>query len=413
MLAQPESRPAVSGTPWYRLLDLVFVAAMLALTLGVANEFFRPFHPWSPWTGTVSLTVIAVLWVRSRSSRARPAVIIGFGLCAFVLPVLSHLGSTALPMVILGTAVITVRVGWREALWTTGGHGLVLLAVGLTGGALGQALLELPAIGLIAAAAIGFGLALRDLEDSRHAAAHLAAELESSNRRLRATMTMQRDLVFAQERSRAAQDMHDVLGSRMTVVGMSLRFALRMRSADEEAAWAEVASAAATNAEALAEMRRWVRALHPPELIPAVGGAGAFDAIAESFRGTGMDVRVSHRGDTAPLTGEVSILAVRMVQECLTNTLRHSRSTHVSIALEQTAHQVRIIIEDDGRGSGPDDPAPATGDAGNAPPALPVTEGFGLRSLRERARALGGDLSAVRAPGGFRVTATCPLTEEE
>lgn len=196
----------------------------------------------------------------------------------------------------------------------------------------------------------------------------------------------------------------------MTVVSMSLSFAQRMKDVDPEAAWDEVASAARTNAQALADMRLWVRALNPPDLIPEVGGASAFDAIAESFRGTGMKVLVSHHGDAAPLRAELSIFAQRLVQECLTNTLRHSDSQEVHIELVQDSRSIELGVL-----SVP--PASGTGDEGGAGASssqLPsFVEGFGLRSLRERAEALGGRMVAGHLPdGGFRVVATCPLAAE-
>ncbi|MEI2776220.1 MAG: histidine kinase [Tetrasphaera sp.] len=80
-------------------------------------------------------------------------------------------------------------------------------------------------------------------------------------------MSTERDLVLAQERTRAARELHDGLGHRLTLVAMSFEYAQRMRHRDPEPAWAEIENAAKTNQEALDHMRLWVRAA-PPESLP-------------------------------------------------------------------------------------------------------------------------------------------------
>lgn len=147
-------------------------------------------------------------------------------------------------------------------------------------------------------------------------------------------------------------------------------------------------------------MRRLVRAMHPVEL-STLGNAEAFRAVAEAFRGTGIDIRVSIEGDDAALSHEHSLLLLRFVQEGLTNVVRHSNAReaelHVVVDSGDGIHAplaaVNAVLEDRGIGAS----------------ATSFTEGFGLRSLRGRAEALNGTLLAMQTPVGFRLSLALPM----
>ncbi|MFN8097358.1 MAG: histidine kinase [Dermatophilaceae bacterium] len=241
----------------------------------------------------------------------------------------------------------------------------------------------------------GFGALFGKLERARNVAVERGAELSAANARLRARMPLERDLVLAQERARTARELHDGLSRGLALVGSSIEAARGERETAPDRAWQAIARAAATNTEALETMRLWARALNPPSTAYGVGGAAAFDDVAEAFRGTGLDVRVSHHGDEESLPGPVGVFATRLIQEGLTNVLRHARARRVDIDIVQSRYQVRIAVRDDGVG------------------LVVPTEGFGLRSLRERAVALGGRL-VVDAPvtGGSEIAAVLPLDWE-
>src|SRR5699024_11598913 len=120
---------------------------------------------------------------------------------------------------------------------------------------------------------------------------------------------------------------------RLTLISISLEFARRTRQSDPEAAWGEIDTADATSREAMTEMRTWVRALSPVRDADATGAA-AFEAIAESFRGSGLEVGVETSGEDVPLRQEASLLMYRTVQEGLTNALRHGRYRPVRITFD-------------------------------------------------------------------------------
>lgn len=222
--------------------------------------------------------------------------------------------------------------------------------------------------------------------------AELLAELDAAHTELRAGIETEKEYVLAQERARSARELHDGLGHRLTLIGMSLDFAERARESAPDRAWAEVAGARDAARDALAEMRLWVRALDP---VPVAGltGIAALDAVADAFRGTGVDVRLDVEGEERPVPRDVLLFAHRFVQEGLTNALRHARAKKVAVTVAFGPGELELALADDGHGTAPEHP------------------GYGLRSLSERAAALGGELRIDEADSGVRIRATVPLND--
>lgn len=303
-------------------------------------------------------------------------------LVAVLLLVLDHglvVGAGFAALVLLGSAAIMIVAYDRTVLFTLAQAVLLALLFGF-----GLAYAEL--VGRLRRARDDRARAVDDLGAAN-------AALRAANDELRRSAALERDLVLAQERARAARELHDGLGHRLTVVAMSLDFAERMHERDPARAWQEVHAAREQTAAAITHMRQWVRALHPAE-VGHLADAAAFDAIAESFRGTGLDVRVEQTGPTRSLPRQVSLLCHRLVQEGLTNVLRHARAGQVLISVDFLPGQLRVRLRDDGVG------------------AADLTEGFGLRSLRERADALGGRLDVRSEPGtGTTLTVLVPAAE--
>lgn len=255
---------------------------------------------------------------------------------------------------------------------------------------------------LLVAALLG-GVSRR-AERSRRRAEVLNTELRAANVKLQDALATERELVLAQERARSARELHDGLGHRLTAAKMSLEFAQRVREEDPGRAWEEVDRAMGTTKESLRDIRLWARALNPPPPRQGARGAAAFDAIADAFRGTGLDVTLTHRGSTGPLPHDVQLFVTRVIQEGLTNVLKHAVAEHVEIEIVQSPSQLRLTMTDDGAGRWAGGPG---GDGEDH------SAGFGLRSLQERARSLGGRVEAGRGPtGGYRLVATVPLGQE-
>lgn len=387
--------PALQGLS---LLCLLF-AAIAALSVS------------GPWSGSTALVgaayaaaapVVAGLWIwRSRIGSRRGRALLS-SLVALVLIPVAVLGAVGFTIPVLLTAVALVVVdsgrGWGviaaltvaaagTALHVRSGNGLV---TGLTN--------SVPVMVLLGFG-IALGSALRAYEDAHARDRRTIAErddalrrLEEAIARLRRTSEIEKELLLADERARSARDLHDGLGHRLTLISMSLEYARRARVDDPEDAWQEVATADGTAREALAEMRTWVRALSPVRDAEATGVA-AFEAIAESFRGTGLEVTVETSGPDLALGEDSSLLFYRAVQEGLTNALRHGRARNARITLITDAADVTLSIVSD-----------LAGDAVRRVDDAEVIRGFGLRGLADRANALGGSVHAAQRIEDFELT---------
>jgi signal transduction histidine kinase len=145
--------------------------------------------------------------------------------------------------------------------------------------------------------------------------------------------------------------------------------------------------------EALGELRAALSALRGEALPVPQRCLADLPALADSARAAGLSVEVDMDGADAEVPPAVELTAYRIVQEALTNAVRHAGAASVRVALRREPDLLRVEVSDDGRGL-PADPPP----------------GMGLRGMRERAESLGGRLTlAARAGGGTRVEAELPL----
>lgn len=214
------------------------------------------------------------------------------------------------------------------------------------------------------------------------AAAAVGLNLASTVARQRWHEAHQQDMAMARERERIAATLHDALGHRLTTIGLSLDYALRIPDADKRDS--EIAHARASISEALQEMRATVRAMKPAAN-PDEDIESALSHLAESFATTSLDVQFSHTPEAtkAKYSTEERMLMLHFCQEALTNVLRHSHATKAQIML---GHRT-LSVSDNGVGT--------TG-----------TEAFGITSLRERAAGLGGEITTLAhggIDGGFRI----------
>jgi signal transduction histidine kinase len=202
----------------------------------------------------------------------------------------------------------------------------------------------------------------------------------------------------AEERARIARELHDLVGhsvSLMTVQAGAVRRLLRPEQEREREALQIVEQ---TGREALAEMRRLVGVLRRPEEAPALAPQPSLeylDALVAKVRDAGLQVELQIEGDAAQLPPGIDLTAYRLVQEGLTNALKHARATRADVLVRYGDDEVEILVSDDGRGAG-------SGDGG----------GHGLVGMRERVTVYGGELEAGPRPGGgFALHATLPLDE--
>ncbi|AZQ32907.1 sensor histidine kinase [Streptomyces cyaneochromogenes] len=198
-----------------------------------------------------------------------------------------------------------------------------------------------------------------------------------------------------EERLRIARELHDVLAHSISVINVQAGVGLALLDTDPEQARTALTTIKAQSKEALGEVRQVLDTLRTPGDAPRAPAPGLdrLPELVEQAAGAGLTVEVE--GEPPRLPPGTDLAAFRIVQEALTNVVRHSGSRHARVHLDQDdGATLRLRIDDDG---------PATGaDAGGS--------GNGLAGMRERAAALGGTIEAgPRADGGFRVLAVLPL----
>ncbi|MEU1182316.1 sensor histidine kinase [Streptomyces sp. NPDC005820] len=208
----------------------------------------------------------------------------------------------------------------------------------------------------------------------------------------------------AEERTRIARDMHDILAHSVSLMVVQAEAGpVVVRSAPDRAERA-FDSIAETGRETLFQLRALLGVLRDSSETAQTApqpGLAALPELVEGVRRAGIDVRLDDCGRTAPLAAGVDSAAYRIIQEALTNVVKHSTARKVSVRLERAEDGLRLEIEDDG------------GD-GRRPvgSASVVRSGRGLVGIRERAAACGGSAEAGPGPDGrgFRVAATLPLS---
>jgi signal transduction histidine kinase len=201
--------------------------------------------------------------------------------------------------------------------------------------------------------------------------------------------------VQEEERRHLARELHDEFGQLLTAISLRLQIA---KGAAGEAAWPALEECAGLIQRAGERVRGLALDLHPT-MLESAGLDGTLRWLAESHSRQGP-VRVSVSGEVSRLPTDIGVTAFRVVQEALTNVLRHSGAKNARIELEQQPGRLRVTIEDDGAGF--DVTAMRQKAAGEGH--------LGLVGMRERVEIVGGDLAIVSRPGGgTRVNVLLPL----
>lgn len=200
-----------------------------------------------------------------------------------------------------------------------------------------------------------------------------------------------------EERLRIARELHDVLAHSISVINVQAGVGLALLDSDPEQARYALTTIKGASKEALGEVRQVLDTLRTPGDAPRspAPGLDRLPELTEQARSAGLTVDVTTEGAPAALPPGMDLAAFRIVQEALTNIVRHSGSRTARVLLRHTPGALEIRVDDDG---------PATAGAGEP------GGGNGLIGMRERAAALGGTVEAGPRPdGGFRVRARIPL----
>jgi signal transduction histidine kinase len=232
-----------------------------------------------------------------------------------------------------------------------------------------------------------------------------AARLEQRTAELeRAREALARQAV-TEERLRLARELHDVVAHAMSVIAVQSGVGAHVADSRPEEVGKALAAIEATSRSALTELRRLLGVLRQDgepqaSLTPAPGLANLEGLLAEVAK-AGLAVRLRVEGAPSPLPAGLDLSAYRIIQEALTNVVKHAGPAHAQVTIRYRDHEVAVEVIDDGRGVA----AVATdGRRGT---------GHGLIGMAERVAAFGGDLEVGPRPGGgFRVAARLPLAAD-
>jgi signal transduction histidine kinase len=391
-----QALPAIArrgrGGRW-PLQDWFVDAAIVVAAFGFSSLYAFEGKPISslPVWAAAALTVALVVPVAVR--RVWPVAVF-----AWCFTVAAAAGWWAMqivwsPALLVGLYTVAARRGRRVALAAAAllAAACVVAAAHVVAGGWAE-----PAAALLACVVAALGLGLYSA--ARHA---LVAELRERARRLEAERDQQGQLAAAAERARIASEMHDMVAHHLTaIVTLSDGAAAQVRRAPGRAE-AAMAEAASTARLALRDTRHLLGVLREERsqagLIPLPGDI-SIDQLIERVRSAGLAVRFETAGDPPAASSAVLLCMYRVIQESLTNTMKHAgRGARATIRVHYAPAEICILAEDDGQGTAP----------------LPVPpSGQGLAGMRERVRAVGGAVSSgPRSPRGWVVSARLPVGE--
>jgi signal transduction histidine kinase len=401
------------GTTWLRWLTVLLTLWIaFGVSLAGGNELSSSYDLTTAH-GLVAgfalgLTLVLALWRPGTAWALSLAVTV-----ATAMTVRPHLAETALPgpnwpwstpAVIAHATVLlllALRVPTRTAVAALAASGLVtFLMQGVIGGQRYSGT-GTTAVAVFAVAVL-VGTALRGRKEARSQ----LVEQET----LTATERAQRTLL--EERSRIARELHDVVAHHMSVISIQAQVAPHLVENPSDELKENLEGIRQNALDALTELRRVLgvlRSEHPdaPDALDATGGAAAgaaphapqptldrLEALVENIRAAGLSVTVEITGRRRQLPPGVELSAYRIVQEALSNVLRHAPGSTASVCVEYEPHALSLRVV-------------------NSPPLWPAPPsqgaGHGLLGMRERAAMLGGGLSAHRSgEGGFVVSAYLP-----
>jgi signal transduction histidine kinase len=391
----------------------------VSTTAAAVRDAIRRHPWWSDSTLALILTVIAVgstVVSRTRYGFAVPvlaAVVTLFTTVPIALRRYRPLGVLAVT-VIAETALLIFRpgagapVGVIVALYTAAAYcerrvsirAAALAALPITvavivnnGARTGQVIPELAV----------FAIAWVVGDNMRTRRAYLG-ELEERAARLEREREEKADRAVIEERARIARELHDVIAHNVSVMVVQAAAGEDVFDEDPGQARESLAAVASTGRAALTELRRLLGVIRAeddrgdPAYAPQPG-LERIDELIGQVREIGLPVELSVLGEARPLPEGVGLCAYRIVQEALTNTLKHAHASTAQVQLRYVADALELQVLDDGRGT-----TSLNGE----------TDGQGLIGMRERVALFGGELTAGRRSGrGYEVRARLPLEETQ
>ena len=379
----------VAREQWFdALIALLAISAVLELVIGRDS----PSSARTLWFALPAIAILVLpIFLRRRFPFAAPAA---YWLLAAGISVVDWRPIPfAVSLFPIGLTVAFLLGNLRNAL--KAGIGLAVVVVGsaiVVYEIPGHSTAELVFIPLEFVIAWVAGFALQERAEQAEAAEVRAAQAER-----------ERDaaarVAVAEERARIARELHDVVAHAVSVMVLqvgAVRHKLPDAQAEDRDALTGVEQAGRT---ALAEMRRLLAAMRRDgggvELVPQPGLDG-LDSLLEDIRRAGLPVELHVDGDPFPLPGAIDLSAYRIVQEGLTNALKHARASRADVTVRYRPDELQLEVRDNGEGI-------ATSDG----------LGHGLVGIRERVKIYGGEMTAGTANGsGFVLSTRLPLSSD-
>jgi signal transduction histidine kinase len=329
------------------------------------------------WRRARPLTVLLVIALASSAYEilGYASVLPPMGVLVGLYTVAAHCDRSrsrlGLAFVSVGLAVVLVSTDWEVTVGTVAGNVIIFVTVWLVG-------------------------------DNLQARRATVEALEERAERAEQTRAAEAERAVAEERTRIARDLHDVVAHSMSVMVVQATAARRVLDREPGQAAAALDAIESTGREAMTEMRRLLGVLRddrgePAALAPQPSIDGLSGLVGQ-FVEAGLPATLELAGPVQELPAGVALSAYRIVQEALTNALKHAGpATKVEVTVRYRDDDVEVEVLDDGRGV-----APAGADRGH-----------GLLGMRERVDVCGGELrTGPRAGGGFAVRARLPLVTQ-
>jgi signal transduction histidine kinase len=232
-----------------------------------------------------------------------------------------------------------------------------------------------------------------------------AAELEDRAARLEREREEKARQAATQERLRIARELHDVVAHSLSVIGVQAGAARLVLDSEPNPTRARDAVAAieATANQAMAEMRRALGILRDTErsgvALAPLPGLGQLPALLDQLRRAGLPADLRVEGTPRPLAASIDLSLYRIVQEALTNTLKHAAAAHAEVVVCYGTYDITVEVTDDGRG---------------ASPSAARSPGAGTIGMRERVALFDGELKVgARPQGGYAVRVRLPTSAGE
>jgi signal transduction histidine kinase len=372
---------------WPRALslrrDLAVPLVLLAGQLtGAAISTWHLFSPARP-LGPLDWVLLVVGPVALIARRRHPVLVLWVTFAAMLSPDVSGFAHVSFVVAFF----VAATVGERYAAWLALALAFVW-RIWLAPVAYGYAVPTLNDALLLA----GWLLALAIAAEATRIRAERAAAT-------RASRQLDQRRHQSEERLRIARDLHDVIGHNISLINVQASMGLDLIDSQPQQARAALSAIKSASKEALEELRTMLTTLrHDDDIAPRspAPGLDRLPELIELTRAAGLTVEVEVTGTAPPLPAAVQLAAYRIIQESLTNVARHARRARVTVRVTYDDADVHVEIDDDG-------PTPS-------PAVSAIGTGSGITGMRERATALGGNLSAgSRRDGGFRVSARLPV----